>query len=1384
MKLIFGLDLGTTSVGWAVVNESENSQEESKILDLGVRSIPLSVDEQTNFGKGKPITTNADRRLKHSMRLSNHRFKLRRENLKEILLRNGFINEDSVLNEDGPGSTHQTINLRAKAASEKVSLEELARVLLHINKKRGYKSSRKTTLGDVGRSIDGLDVALELHSRKITPGKYGAELLAKGAKRLPDFYPSDLQNEIKTIFALQSNHYKELSDTHLESIANKNESQTWAIIAKVFNLQGVKRPATRGIAAKRDEYNLRAKAVTEKISTEEIAFVISKINGQIAGSSGYLGAISDRSKTLAIEGLTVGQHIARTLQVNPHYSFKNQAFYRKDYIDEFDQIWYTQSKFHPELTEELKQTVKDTIIFYQRPLKSQKSKIAYCTFESRQETKEVKGKLKTVTIGRRVSPKSSPVFCEFAVWQSINNLCFINSEIPELSLDEKRLLFSELNYKERMTDKELIKMLRPHEKGISLNFKTVTGNSTNAAILKAMFSALEVYGYDIDVLQKLSSREQVDVARRLLADQDICPDILSLDTSLTGKDLENQAAYKLWHLLYSYDGDDSASGNETLINNLIDTFGFNREAASIIASISFPSDYGSLSVKAMQKILVYLKEGEKYDKACALAGYRHSESSRTKEEIETAEYADFLEILPKNFLRNPVVEKILNQMINVVNSLMELYGRPDEIRVELAREMKKNAKERKEASDSIAANTKENERIAALLKAAPFNISNPSRNDIVRYKLYEELAPTGYKTLYTDTYIPKEELFSKNFDIEHIIPQSKLFDDSFANKTLETRAANIEKSNMTAIEYILLKYGEDGVGSYSERIKSLLKDGEIGKRKAENLLRYSKDIPDNFIERDLRDTQYISKKARQILETVAPYVIATTGAITDRLRQDWGLVDIMKELNWDKYNRQGLTEIFTNRDQKTVRRIVDWSKRNDNRHHAMDALTIAFTRRQFIQYLNNLNAQSVEGSDIKGIKEKFLYRDKNGKLLFKAPMDLAQFRREARKHLENILVSFKAKTKVVSKNVNITKGKKATSRKVQLTPRGQLHNETVYGAIKQYVTEERKINADFDYDMIARVASKEYREALSQRLNEYGGDSKKAFTGKNAPDKNPIKTISGKTLPPKVKIVGTTTVYTIRKLIDDKLKINKVVDKKIRKLLEARLERFGGDPKKAFTNLDQDPIYLNEEKGIVIKRVTVTGPSEVIALHDKHDHFGNKIFDSEGAPLASDFVSTSNNHHVALFLTPEGRVEERLVSLFEATARAISEPPLPIIDRNFNKDKGWEFLMTLKRNEYVVFPGYEERTDSEGNNIVVKVFDPKSINLLDPANRHIISPYLFRIQKLSSKYYCFRHHHETTVDEVKALKNYTWKRVNAIDQMKDAVKVRVDNTGRIIAVGE
>ena len=893
-----------------------------------------------------------------------------------------------------------------------------------------------------------------------------------------------------------------------------------------------------------------------------------------------------------------------------------------------------------------------------------------------------------------------------------------------------------------------------------------------ATLFKAYQDIISLSGNGEYDFSKMPAEEVLPLVKEIFTGLGYKTDFLTFNPLLDGKALEQQPAYRLWHLLYSYTGDNSATGNEALLQKIQDICGFEKEYATILSNASFALDYGSLSAKAIRKILPHMMKGYEYSEACKMAGYNHSVRSLTKDELANKEYKNRLDEIKRNSLRNPVVEKILNQMINVVNEIIKTYGKPDEIRIEMARELKKSQEERELLDAAIRKNTAESEQLRKELEKE-FGIQHVTRNDILRYKLYNELKMNGYKTLYSNTYIPREELFSKRFDIEHIIPQSRLFDDSFSNKTIEARDINIEKGNMTAYDYVAGKYDEKYFADYESRIEDLFAQKVISRTKRNNLLMKAEDIPSDFLARDLRDSQYIAKKAREILEDLVPFVVTTTGAITSRLREDWQLVNLMQELNWDKYDALGLTERYTDKNGNIVKRIKDWTKRNDHRHHAMDALTIAFTKRSFVQYLSNLNARSDKSSSIYGIEQKELHRDeKDHKLVFNAPMPLNEFRAEARKQLESILVSIKAKNKVVTKNINKAKTKEGHLNKVQLTPRGALHNETVYGKIQNYEAEYRKVDGKFTEDVILRVSNQKCREALLKRLAEFDNDPKKAFTGKNSLEKNPIwlNAEHSYAVPLKVKLYKVVDVFTIKKAVDKDLKLDKVIDLKVRAILQQRLDEYDGDAAKAFSNLDDNPIWLNKEKGIAIKRVKIRGIANGEAIRVKRDNKGAIIKDENGNPIPNDFVNTGNNHHVAVFRDANGKLQEHVVSFYEATTRATLG--YPIVDKNYNRSEGWEFLFSMKQNEYFVFPN--EKTG----------FNPQNINLLDANNWRQISPNLYRVQKFTTGDYVFRHHLETNVESENALRDITWKRIRAIQNLDGIIKVRLNHLGNIVAVGE
>lgn len=1202
MKYILGLDPGIASIGWALILEAENAYEESRIIDSNVVKVDFDnfafVNAKGKISDGNPIkmyqkgftvSPNLVRRQKRGAHRNLQHFKLRRADLIALLRANGFIDNDTLLCEDGKGTTYETHMLRSKAASEEISLNELARVLLMINKKRGYKSSRK---GDVEADEEDMDA--------------------------------------------------------------------------------------------------------------------------------YLAAITGRSKQLTDNHQTVGQYLMSQLALHPLQGIKRQTFYRKDYEDEFEQIWKTQIQFHPELTRKLKKKIKNRILFYQRPIASKKGEVSLCELECKEIEIEKDGKKKTIKTGSKVCPVSSPLFQEFRMWQRLNDVILTNVvtlEKRHLTIEEKRQLASEFSIRNRLSKKDVIKLLVGKQaKYFDLNFDELIGNETQVKFVNAYLKILELTGHDKIDVKKSYAVEVIEAIRQVFAGLGYNTDALDGQVSLQ-QDIYLQPYYRLWHLLYSFPGDNSRSGNDKLVQRVKEFFGFdNDEYAKIIADINFPDGYGSLSAKAILKILPFMKEGHQYSDACDMAGYKHSKRSLTKEENTVRSLQHYLDFIPHNSLRNPLVERILNQMISLVNSLIDEYGSTygtfDEIRIELARDLSKNAESRKRMTQDIDNNKNEREtcrkELIEILNKRGYKVNYVSENDVLKYRLYKELAPLGYKTLYSKTKVEIVDLIiNRKFDKEHIIPKSKSPSNAFSVLTIELSSINEEKGDMTALDYVRWKYGEEEAQQYIARVNDLFKNKKISKAKKENLLRTAADIPEEPLNRDLGLTQYINRKAYEILNSITRRVVPTTGSITGRLRDDWQLVDVLQELVWDKYDKLGLIDTYTDKDGKTVRKINEeaWTKRNDHRNHAMDAITVAFTKPAFINYLNSLNSQGEQREQMLKMRQKNLHRDKQGNWRFNAPMPLDELRAEVKRQLENIVVYQKQGSTAVSPNVNITKTKKKKegNRQVQLTPRGKLHDDTYYGSIKE------------------------------------------------------IKPGKEETL-----------VFTKRVEVNESLNVDDVVDKGVQNILKKRLREYNNNPKEAFANLDENLIWFNREKGICIKKVIIKINKDLKPIHKKRNHKGELLLDKNKKVQSSDYVLSNNNHHVAIYEDENHELHEDVVSFFDAVERTVVHGK-PVIDKTLNAEKGWRFLFSLQRNESVVFP--DEKTG----------FDPSAIDLTAKENYAVISPHIFKVQAVSKRDYHFRHQYDAT-DKKKEdtnLKNLTWKRIRNPNGLKGIVKIRISKTGHI-----
>ena len=162
------------------------------------------------------------------------------------------------------------------------------------------------------------------------------------------------------------------------------------------------------------------------------------------------------------------------------------------------------------------------------------------------------------------------------------------------------------------------------------------------------------------------------------------------------------------------------------------------------------------------------------------------------------------------------------------------------------------------------------------------------------------------------------------------------------------------------------------------------------------------------------------------------------------------------------------------------------------------------------------------------------------------------------------------------------------------------------------------------------------------------------------------------------------------------------------------------------------------------------------------------ILDANGNQIPVDFVNTGNNHHVAIYRDEKGNLQEEVVSFMEAVTR--KNMGLPIVKNKH--EKGWEFLFTMKQNEFFVFPN--EKTG----------FNPSEIDLMDVKNYLRISPNLFRVQKIATKNYMFRHHLETGIEELFETKDSLFKSIRSLPPLNGTAKVRLNHIGHIVQVGE
>lgn len=927
MAKILGLDLGTNSIGWALIEDNQN-----KILGLGTRIFPMGVE---NLGDGEgEISKNASRTGARGVRRQFFRRRLRKQILLKALSENKMCplevsdfqewkkNKRFPVEKLAVWFVLNPYELRQKALIEKLSLEEIGRIFYHLIQRRGFLSNSR---------------------------KSGGEDDEKG-----------------TIY------------------------------------KGVAKEGKIGIT-----------------ETQE------SIQGTTLGS--YLFEIYPKENQPFQDGLE---------------RIRNRYTTRKMYVDEFELIWNKQAQFHSELTNELKTLFggrkldgykEDGILFHQRPLRSQKHLVGNCSFEP----------------SKTKCPISAIPFEQFRVWQWVNTVEYNGKKISQ---EEKGKIVEFLFANEKPEFKKIRKAIGKESAEFKFNYKDddkIVGTHTISNLSSKKYFGTKWFEF--------TEKEQEDI----------------------------------WHVLYFFDS------KSNLKKYAIKNWNFTEEQAESISKFNVKDGYASLSRKAISNILPFLKLGFTYDVAVVLGGIKNvfgadweklSEEKRNffydnvYEIVRSKNKGGFIDIikdiLRKDYnisdkqlkklyhhsatidatelleklpvgrdadkdiqaIRNPIVITALFELRKLVNELINEHGKIDEIKVEMARDLKISKSQRNKIRKEQKRLERENDRVKARLIEERQRITH---DNILLYKLWEECKHT---CPYTGKPISVTQLFSGEVQIEHIHPWSRSLNDSFSNKTLCYADENRKKGNKTPFEF----YGSDEANwsAIKERALKLFSDTKEYPNAYQKFKRFvQQKFDEDFSTRQLNDTRYISKEAKNYLSKICNKVTVSPGQATSNLRHKWGLNQILSDDN-----------------EKT---------REDHRHHAIDALVMACTKLAYVQELSKWNRYN-RGYDVKDF-----------------PLPWLSFWKDTDNAVNQILVSHKKVSNDITVRTHTIEKNGKKFKNVGIAARGQLHKETVYGK-RTFNGEEafhvrKPIESLETAKQIAKVVDESIRLLILKRVNELGG---------------------------------------------------------------------------------------------------------------------------------------------------------------------------------------------------------------------------------------------------------------------------------------------------------
>lgn len=1077
----------------------------------------------------------------------------------------------------------------------------------------------------------------------------------------------------------------------------------------------------------------RADAASKEISLEELGRVLLHIN-QKRGykhsrlsnldrkETAYVQEVNSRYDDLKAEGLTVGQHFAVKLKENEqettdgkkyyNYRIKEQVYPRHAYEEEVKKILEVQSQYHSDvLTSDVCKEIMD-IIFYQRDLKSCKNLVSLCEFESYSITKNGK----EITIGPKVAPRTSPLAQLSSILETANNITIRNRKNDELyiSPEQRREIAVFLDNHEVMKLTDLYKILNIGRKdgwwaGKAIG-KGLKGNTTKCQIREALSTL---------------PKAQVDslIAFHLIFDEVVDEETGEVRKRINNTLAEQQPLYKLWHMLYSIKDNKELSG---ALNRLgIE----DEESIDKLCKLDFRSvGYANKSAKAIGRILPYLMEGMMYSDACERAGFDHSRRINPDRVLLTR-----LPQIQKNELGQPVVEKILNQLVNIVNALIENEGTIDEIRVELARELKQSKDERNEAFRRNNQNEKLNKEYAERIKEYGLT---PTRNRIMKMRMWEE---SEYTCMYCGKPVNVTE-FLKGADVEreHIIPKGLLFDNSFTNQVCSCRRCNSQKGMRTAYDFIEADKGQEGLDTYIDRINDLFNRKKISRSKFNRLMAShkayisrkaqgretdeDKELWENFIDRQLRQSQYIAKKSVEMLLQVCKNVYTTSGSVTDFVRHQWGYDELLHDLNFERFKKAGLTTMVKqlhSGKEVEVERIKDWTKRLDNRHHAVDALAIACTTQGMIQRLNTLNASRDEMLEELGAKDQRLVDPERSMLEKWVYVQPHISYADAKEKIDQIVISQRPNTRITvpGKRYVTKNGKRTLAQTGIIVPRGALHAEFVYGRIMKQEADGVTMTPQYVRKYKLGIGAQGFlfngKEFYKEELKK---DSKTGLS----------------------KIVITDKIKDVLEKIVDGGICQRILDRLNRGFKEGT--DYRANVAKALANLknlEEDPIYSDDAKTRPIRTVRKYVSSTTMVAVRK---------DINGKAMS--FVEPDGNHHVAFYKDENGVITETIVTKWLAVQRKLNHLPI-IID---NPSQTWSEVM--ERNDVSEELLQSIPKDSSkfllslqiGEALIMGMEDSDYKKAIEEKDMKSLAEHLYFVQNISSNNYRLRRHIESSFD--------------------------------------